>query len=79
MENTVSDGITVVSYPSRFIKFTVFFEQNVEGCLRLPTLPRMVGDSISLRMSVSSPLCVVLVDGAAQFLFWGFVLGMNEH
>ena len=56
----MSGGITVVSYPSRFIKLAVFFEPNAEGSLRLPDV---------------GVVCVVVtrdvVDGAAQFL-WGF-------
>ena len=33
-----SGGITVVSYPSRFIKFTVFLELNADCSLRLPNV-----------------------------------------
>ena len=58
----------MVSYPSRFIKLAVFFEPNDEGSFRLPNVG-VVGVIVTRDV----------VDGAAQFLFGGFVLGVNEH
>ena len=64
----MTGGITVVSYPSRFIKLTMFLESNAEGSLRLPS----VGvEGVVVTRDV--------VDGAAQFLLGGFVLGVYEH
>ena len=54
----MSGGITVVSYPSRSIKFTVFFEPSAEGSLRLPNVGVM---GVVVTRNV--------VDGAAQILF----------
>ena len=62
----------MVSYPSRFIKLAVFFEPNAEGSLRPnPPTPNVGAVGVVLTRAV--------VDGAAQFLFRGFVLGVNEH
>ena len=61
----------MVFYPSRFIKLTLFFEPNAEGSLRLPNVG-VVGVIVTR----------YVVDGAAQFLFGGFVLRVNglvEH
>ena len=58
----MTGGITVISYPSRFIKLTMFLESNAEGSLRLPN----VGvEGVVVTRDV--------VDGAAQFLLGGFV------
>ena len=64
----MSGGIIVVSYPSRFIKFAVLFEPNAEGSHRLPNVG-VVGVVVTRDV----------VDGAAQFLFGGFVLGVNKQ
>ena len=64
----MTGGITVVSYPSRFVQLTMFLESNAEGSLRLPN----VGvEGVVVTRDV--------VDGAAQFLLGGFVLGVYEH
>ena len=64
----MTGGIAVVSYPSRFIQLTMFLESNAEGSLRLPN----VGvEGVVVTRDV--------VDGAAQFLLGGFVLGVYEH
>ena len=62
-------GITVVSYPSRFVQLTMFLESNAEGSLRLP----------NVGVSSSHVVTRDVVDGAAQFLVGGFVLGVYEH
>ena len=59
----MTGGITVVSYPSRFIQFTVLLEPNAEGSLRLPNVG-VVG--VVVTRSV--------VNGGAQFPFEGSVL-----
>ena len=58
--DTVTGGITLVSYPGRFIKLTMFLEPDA---LRLPN----VG-------VVGAVIIRDVVDGAAQFLllYWGF-------
>ena len=64
----MTGGITVVSYPSRFVQLTMFLESNAEGSLRLPN----VGvEGVVVTRDV--------VDGAAQFLLGCFVLGVYEH
>ena len=60
--NTVIGGITVVSYTSRFILFTVLLEPNAERSLSLPNVG-VVGVVVT---------CDV-VDGATQFFLGGFV------
>ena len=34
----MTGGITVISYPSRLIKLTMFHEPNADGSLRLPNV-----------------------------------------
>ena len=53
----MTGDITVVSYPSRFIKLTMFLESNAEGSLRLPNVG-VVGVVVTRDV----------VDGASQFL-----------
>ena len=66
--DTVTGGITVVSYPSRFIKLTMLLESNAEGSLRLPNVDV---EGVVVTRDV--------VDGAAQFLLGSFVPGVYEH
>ena len=64
----MAGGITVVSYPSRLIQLTMFLESNAEGFLCL------------LNVGVEGVVVTRdVVDGAAQFLLGGFVLGVYEH
>ena len=49
----------------------MFLESNAEGSLRLPNVPDVGVVGVVVTRDV--------VDGAAQFLLWGFVLGMYEH
>ena len=78
---TLTGGVTVVSYPSQSIQLTMFLEPrilqhilvsllepNTEGCLRLPNIG-VVGVVVTRDV----------VDGAAQFIFVGFVLMVYEH
>ena len=66
--DTVTGGITVVSYPSQSIQFTMFLEPYAEGSLRLPNVG-VVG-VVDTRD---------VVHGAAQYLLGGFVLKVYEH
>ena len=59
----MTGDITVVSYPSRSIQFTIFLEPNAEGFLRLPNVG-VLGVVVTRDV----------VYGAAQFLLGGFVL-----
>ena len=63
----MTSGITVVSYPSGFIKLTMFLEPSAEGSLRLPNVG-VVGVVVTRDV----------VDGAAQVLLGGFVLGCTS-
>ena len=61
----MTGGVTVVSYPSRSIQFTMLLESNAEGSHCLPNVGVVVTRDV--------------VDGAAQFLLGGFVLRVYEH